>query len=67
MVRNNNNKLTEEGLHWSDIIDDDITELILEMREQNMSFEDISHLLFLGVADAIRDVIVNEMANSLCD
>lgn len=60
MVRNNNNRLTEEGLRWSNIIEEDIAELIREMREQNMSYEDISHLLLLGVSDSMRTVFMSE-------
>ena len=60
MVRNENNRLTEEGLRWSNIIEEDIAELIREMREQNMSYEDISHLLLLGAPDAIRTVLMDE-------
>lgn len=64
MVRNKNYRLTEEGLHWSNIIEEDIAELIREMREQNMSYEDISHLLLLGVTDSMRVVLIDENRKS---
>lgn len=64
MVRDKNNRLTPEGLHWSNVIDADIEELIREMREDNMSYEDISHLLLLSVSDSIRTLMQDEQALS---
>ena len=52
-------EITEEGLRWSNIIEEDIAELIREMREQNMSYEDISHLLLLGVSDSMRTALMD--------
>lgn len=60
MVRNENNRLTEDGIRWSNIIEEDIAELIREMREVKMSYEDISHLLLLGVADSMRTALMDE-------
>lgn len=64
MVRDKNHRLTPEGLHWSNVIDAEIEELIREMREDNMSYEDISHLLLLSVSDSIRTIIMDEQVLS---
>lgn len=60
MVMNENNKLTDEGLGWSRIIEEDISKLIREMREHNMHYEDISYLLLLGVSDSMMTVLMDE-------
>lgn len=60
MIINENNKLTEDGLRWSRVVEEDLTELIKEMRKANMPYEDISHLLLLGISDSMTSSLMDE-------
>jgi hypothetical protein len=60
MIINESNKLNKDGLRWHQLVEEDITKLVKELRKENVPYEDISYLLLLGVSDAMMTVSLDE-------